>query len=92
MKTVEIALALLAFVCGMLAAWYWLRASRVPTDPGWGKNGLGQPGIHSMAQDAWIMAIMQSAAESGRLNAIAARWTALTAVLTALAALIAVVA
>jgi hypothetical protein len=92
MKAIEIVFALLAFVSGMLAAWFWLRASRVRTDPGWSKNGLIEPGIHSMTQDAWIVAIMQSAAESGRLNAIAARWTALTAILTALTTLVAFIA
>lgn len=92
MTALEILLALLGFVSGMLAAWYWLRASRVRTDPGWGEHGLVEPGIHSMAQDVWIVAIMQSVAESGRLNAIVARWTALTAIVTALAALIAFLA
>lgn len=92
MKALEILLALLGFVSGILAAWYWLRASRMRIDPGWGENGSVEPGIHSMAQDAWIVAIMQSAAESARLNAIAARWTALTAIVTALAALITFVA
>ena len=92
MKAIEIVFALLAFVSGMLAAWFWLRASRVRTDPGWGENGLVEPGIHSVAHDTWIVAIMQSVAESGRLNAIAARWTALTAILTALAALMTLVA
>jgi len=81
-RTYGVAIAVLAFVTGMIAAWYWYRASSVPTDPGWYRDDRAEPAIHSLTQDAWITAMLQSASESARLNGIAARWTALTVVLT----------
>lgn len=36
LKCVELVIALCAFVSGWLAAWYWLKASRVQVDPGLG--------------------------------------------------------
>lgn len=92
MKIAEIALAILAFVTGLVAAGYWYRASKITADPGWGRNGLVEPGVHSAAQDAWIAAMLQSASESARLNKIAALWTAAAVALNALAALIAFLA
>ncbi|MGH8115675.1 MAG: hypothetical protein ACREPS_11580 [Rhodanobacteraceae bacterium] len=76
----------------MLAAWYWYKASRVQPDPGWDGTRLVEPGVHSMAQDAWIAAMLQSASESARLNKIAALWTAVAVALNALAALLAFIA
>ena len=92
MKVAEIAIAALAFVTGLIAAWYWYRASKIAADPGWGPNGLAEPGVHSTTQDAWIGAMLQSASESARLNKIAAFWTAVAAMLNALAALTALIA
>lgn len=69
---------------------YWHRASRVTADPGWGRDGLVEPGVHSVAQDAWIAALIQSASESARLNKIAAVWTAATALLAAIASVLSV--
>jgi predicted DNA repair protein MutK len=87
-KSIELLLAVCAFGTGMLSAWYWLKASKVPTDPGWGKGGIVEAGIHALSQDAWIAAMLQAASESSRLNKIAARWTAATAALTVTGALI----
>jgi len=89
MKVAEIAIAILAFVTGLVAAWYWYRASKITADPGWGPNGLAEPGVHSAAQDAWIAAMLQSASESARLNKIAALWTAVTVALTSISAIVA---
>lgn len=90
MKIAEIAIAILAFVTGLVAAWYWYRASKITADPGWGPNGLAEPGVHSAAQDAWIAAMLQSASESARLNKIAALWTAVTVALTGISSIAAV--
>jgi len=89
MKIVEIAIAILAAVTGMVAAGYWYRASRITADPGWGPNGLARPGIHSAEQDGWIVAMLQSASESAHLNKIAALWTAVTVALTGISAIVA---
>ncbi|WP_458070530.1 hypothetical protein [Rhodanobacter sp. BL-MT-08] len=88
MKRIELLLAVCAFATGLLSAWYWLKASKVPADPGWGKGGMVESGIHALSQDAWIAAMLQAASESSRLNKIAARWTAATAALTVTGALI----
>lgn len=90
MKVAEIAIAILAFATGLVAAWYWYRASKITADPGWGPNGLAEPGVHSAAQDAWIVAMLQSASESARLNKIAALWTAVTVALTGISSIAAV--
>lgn len=80
---------------GILAAVYWLRASKVPIDyngPKW-PNGWpiesGDPVLHNMN---WTTATMQSVREAGRLNAIAARWTAASVVLGAVPGLAKIVA
>jgi hypothetical protein len=86
-KYLVIALTAAACLTGLLSAWYWQKASLVPVDPGWGANGLVEPGVHSLSQDAWIAAMLRASLESARLNKIAARWTAVTAALTAIAAL-----
>ena len=88
MKGIELVLAVCAFATGLLSAWYWLKASRAPANPGWGEGGVVEPGIHALSQDAWIAAMLQAASESSRLNKIAARWTAATAALTVIGALI----
>lgn len=92
MKYLELVLAVAAFITGLLAAGYWYKASRVQPDPSLGRGGYVEPGIHSLAQDAWNAALIQSASESARLNKIAALWTAVAVALNALAALIAFVA
>ncbi|WP_418646929.1 hypothetical protein ACNQFN_15650 [Thauera butanivorans] len=77
-----------AIATGMLAAWYWFKASRVKIDPGWDRNGLVEPGIHSAAQDAWMAALIRATADSARLNKVAAIWTAVAVALNALAGLV----
>lgn len=90
MKIVEITLAILALVTGLVAAWYWYRASKITADPGWGPNGLAEPGVQSAARDAWIAAMLQSVSESARLNRIAALWTAVTVALAGISSVAAV--
>ena len=87
MKIAEIVLAMLAFVTGLIAAWYWYRASKITADPGWGHNGLVEPGNRSAAKDAWIAAMLKSASESARLNKIAALWTAMAVALTGISSI-----
>lgn len=51
MKSIELLLAVCGFATGMLSALYWLKASRVLVDPGWGKGGIVEPGVHALSQD-----------------------------------------
>jgi len=87
-KGIELLLAVCAFATGLLSAWYWLKASRVSADPGWGKGGMVEPGIHALSQDAWIAAMLHAASESARLNKTAAYWTAATVALTGISTLV----
>lgn len=76
-----------ALATGIIAAVYWLLASNVPIDPGWPKwpNGVSiAPGDAELTQMGWTAAIMENVRQSGRLNAIAARWTAASVFLGAL--------
>jgi hypothetical protein len=74
-KLVTAGLALVTLTLGIVAAVYWLRASRVSTDSGWDF----EPAEREQSQDMQIVGLMVAAAESGRLNAIAALWTAAAA-------------
>ena len=84
MKIAEILLAVLAFVTGMTATWYWYQASGVRIDRDSGHGTVPQSGVHSAEQDAWIVALIQAGIASARLNKIAATWTAITVALTAI--------
>lgn len=91
MKYLELLLAAAAFITGLLAAWYWYKASRIQTVPKWGYSGEGH-WAQVLAQHYWTNDLRESAAESARLNKIAALWTAVAVALNAFAALIAFLA
>lgn len=81
-----IAVSLLAAIAGLIAAWYWLRASRVPIElPDF------QPVERDLAQDDWIAAIADNITRASELNAKAARWTAVAVTLGAIAAVLSVI-
>jgi hypothetical protein len=65
----SIGLANLGLVLGILAAWYWWRASRVAIIPLWGAR---EPVDQSQALAGWIVGINEAAEVSGKLNTIAA--------------------
>ena len=90
MKIAEVIITMLALVTGLVAAWYWYRASKITADPGWGQTGLVEPGIHSAVQDAWMAATLKAASESARLNKLAAQWTAVAVALTGISSIAAV--
>ena len=60
MKCIELLLAVCAFATGMLSALYWLKASKVSIDPGWGKDGMVEPGVHALSQEGWIAAALRA--------------------------------
>ncbi len=68
-----------------VAALLWNRASGVSLNPAGGENS----GEHGVQQDAWIAVLMEAYSESSRLNGKAARWSAIAALLGALAAVVA---
>ena len=78
-RIVALSLAIAGFVVGLVAAGYWLRASRVGTIPVWGDR---EPVDTIMSQAGWIAGLLQAASESARLNQRAAVLTAMAVVLT----------
>ena len=65
----SIGLANLGLILGVLAAWYWWRASRIQIRPVW---GMREPIDQTLAIAGWIAGINSAAEQSGRLNTIAA--------------------
>lgn len=65
-------LALMAFCAGLIAAWFWYRASRVVAVPV--RLGWVEPGSPEATQ--WIGGLLAASNEVARLNKIAALWTA----------------
>lgn len=90
MKFVLLALAVFAFLAGLRSAWLWYRASRVQIIPMWEQNGRIEPVDVRASQQEWIIALLQTAQKSGDLNRRAALWTAATALLSAISALVSI--
>lgn len=80
MRAIALSLALTGFAVGLLAARYWLLASRVDAIPIWGDR---EPVDPTMSQAGWISGLLQASTESARLNQRAAKLTAVAVVLTA---------
>jgi len=93
MKICSILLALAAFGAGVTAAWYWYLSAKVDPKTGW------DPPVGDATKDSqvllenlnaiavWIFAIKDALEEASRLNRNAAIWTAISVLLSALAAL-----
>lgn len=92
MKAIGIGLAILAGITGIVAAAYWYRSSKVPTDPIWpgGPLGLVEPGEREESQDGWIAGMLQASQRAADLNAKAALWTAASVLLAAAASIVSV--
>ena len=87
-KCVAIALALGGLTCGLLAAWFWERTTQVPVDPLNGDPSAIMPVLPVLEQQAWWAAQFRADQEMGRLNTLAARWTAAAVVLSGVSSLI----
>ena len=88
MRSLGIALGVLACVTALIAARLWYRSSQVQIDPGWGPPGSGlgfEPLDQSGKAIGWAVATIQAFNEVSRLNKWAAIWTAGAAILTAAA-------
>ncbi len=86
-KSIAIALAIGGLISGLLAAWFWERTTRVPVDPLNGDPNAIMPVLPVLAQQAWWAAQFRADQEMGRLNTLAARWTAAAVVLSGVSSL-----
>jgi len=90
MKALSIALAGLAGISGLIAAWRWYRSSQIPIDPGWqlpGTGGLIEPTDEASQAIGWAMATINAFNEASGLNRKAALWTAASVLLSAASAI-----
>lgn len=81
--------AIAALVSGLIAAGYWWQSSKVSFDP-W--RGGSEPLDHQLWTLSVTVEFNRIMNEAGRLNAIAARWTAATSLLAAIATLLPILA
>lgn len=87
-KTLAIALASGGLMSGLSAAWFWERTTRVPVDPLNGDPNPIESGEPDLANLQWRAAQFRADQEIGRLNTLAARWTATAVVLGALSSVV----
>jgi hypothetical protein len=86
MKITSIAIALLALLAGLAAAFFWRKASKVLVVPA----GIGFAGLHEV--ELWLPTIVQTFEKAGRLNKIAAIWTAIAVALGAIGSVVSALA
>jgi hypothetical protein len=80
--------AIASFVAGLIAAFYWYRASQVNFVPFEEAGGVVRRLSPLNDPEHWIVAIDKTLQKSGKRNRIAAIWTAVSLLLTALAAVL----
>ena len=74
----------LTVLSGLAAAYFWYKASKVVVTPNYAKpGGSGFEPVNG-SEGQWIAALLEAAQESGRLNIVAARLTAISVFLTTL--------
>lgn len=83
MKAASAVCAGVAFVTGLIAAWYWLASTRQKIDPAIHKMDNGKD---AWRPQEWAENVMATFSEASQLNGIAARWTACSVFFGTLAA------
>lgn len=71
MKHASLAFAAVALITGLVAAWYWFKASAVKVEP-----LLGRFGPMANASDPFVAGALDAIERSAALNKTAALWTA----------------
>jgi drug/metabolite transporter superfamily protein YnfA len=64
-------IAILGSLAGFYAAYLWWKASRTSIQPTW----TVEPGEAQLAQQGWVVGIMNNVQQSAELNKRAAFWT-----------------
>jgi hypothetical protein len=86
-RIISIIFAVSAASTGFKAAWLWLKSGRVPIDPGWPAN-MPAPTEFEAEQGGWLNGALRAIEEAAEWNRKAARWTACSVALAALAAIL----
>ena len=84
MKYFSIGMAVGAFVCGLIAAYYWFQASKTKIAPSW----TIEPGDTTQSQMGWVVGTMVAFEKSSSLNKIASLWTALSVLFGAISSIV----
>lgn len=87
MRHIQMALALLAFCAGLMAAWFWYRASTIVVIPL--RFSRIEPDAPDSSETDWNSGLLVAGNEAARLNKIASLWTAAAVAIGVLANLIA---
>ena len=87
MRHTQIVLALVAFCAGLIAAWFWYRASMVVAIPL--RVARIEPGAPDTSGTDWVGGLLVASNEAARLNKIASLWTAASVALAAVSSLLA---
>ena len=77
MKMIGLVFAFITLITGLIAAYFWSRASMVPIVPTW----KIEPGESDASMQGWQAGTMMAFGKSGELNKEAARWTAVAVIL-----------
>jgi hypothetical protein len=85
----SIALAVVAFIFGVAAAWYWWKSSAIEAEPLYPDVVKQNPGDVLLLQTLQLGGIIKAGNESARLNRIAAVLTAVAVALSTASTLIA---
>ncbi len=84
MKQASIVFAVAALFTGLWAAWKWHQSSKIHPKPNWQFEPV-EPTLKHMGWDA---ATLTAFSEAGRLNAVAAKWTAASVCLGAISSML----
>jgi len=86
MHFVAVGFSIVSVLCGLVAAWYWFEASRIPFKPHYDQlpDDVSENEFHG----ALVTAVMIAVQKAGALNRVAALWTAASVLLSGSASLI----
>ncbi|WP_454917410.1 hypothetical protein [Xanthobacter sediminis] len=92
----SIILGLASAACALVAAFFWFKASAINVVPTWAQgkppNLMNEPLDQLLSAQGWITATAMAVHEGGKLNKVAALWSAAAAVAGAFSVLVGLVA
>jgi hypothetical protein len=85
LKCISVALSVFGLIFGLIAAYYWLKASQVSIEPAWKLEIRGNVNTNIMG---WVTGNMIAFKKAGDLNARAAWLTAVAIVVSSMGSLL----